>query len=59
MTAVFQAPYPINVDLSGRRVLVVGGGEVAARKVAGLLRAGAIVTVVAPEAVALRDVRTA
>ncbi|HEX9531066.1 MAG TPA: bifunctional precorrin-2 dehydrogenase/sirohydrochlorin ferrochelatase, partial [Acidimicrobiales bacterium] len=33
----------------GRRVLVVGGGRVAARKVAGLLPCGAIVTVVAPE----------
>jgi precorrin-2 dehydrogenase / sirohydrochlorin ferrochelatase len=52
VTAVFQAPYPVNLDLAGRRVLVVGGGEVAARKVAGLLRAGATVTVVAPEAVA-------
>ncbi len=49
--AVFEAPYPVNLDLSGRRVLVVGGGHVAARKVAGLLRAGAVVTVVAPEAV--------
>ena len=52
MTAVFQAPYPVNLDLAGRRVLVVGGGEVAARKVSGLLRAGAVVTVVAPDAVA-------
>jgi precorrin-2 dehydrogenase/sirohydrochlorin ferrochelatase len=51
VTSVFQAPYPINLDLAGRRVLVVGGGDVAARKVAGLLRAGAVVTVVAPEAV--------
>jgi precorrin-2 dehydrogenase/sirohydrochlorin ferrochelatase len=48
---VFQAPYPVSLDLHGRRVLVVGGGEVAARKVAGLLRAGAVVTVVAPDAV--------
>ncbi len=52
MTAVFQAPYPVNLDLAGRRVLVVGGGEIAARKVSGLLRAGAVVTVVAPDAVA-------
>lgn len=48
---VFQTPYPVNLDVRGRRVLVVGGGPVAARKVAGLLRAGAVVTVVAPDAV--------
>lgn len=50
--AVFRAPYPVNLDLSGERVLVVGGGRIAARKVAGLLGAGAVVTVVAPSAVA-------
>lgn len=50
MTA-FGQPYPVSLDLAGRRVLVVGGGAIAARKVAGLLRAGAAVTVVAPEAV--------
>ena len=33
--------YPLFADLAGREVLVVGGGEVAARKVAALLRAGA------------------
>ena len=41
--------YPLYVDLSGRAVLVVGGGPVAARKVAGLLAGGARVTVVAPD----------
>lgn len=49
---VFPAPYPVNLDLRGRRVLVVGAGPVAARKVGGLLSAGALVTVVAPDAVA-------
>jgi len=40
---------PIFVDLKGRIALVVGGGEIAARKVSLLLRAGADVRVVAPE----------
>lgn len=40
--------YPVELRLSGRPVLVVGGGEVAARKVAGLLRAGADVRAVSP-----------
>jgi precorrin-2 dehydrogenase/sirohydrochlorin ferrochelatase len=46
-----MSSYPVNLELTGQRVLVVGGGHVAARKVAGLLRAGAVVTVVAPDAV--------
>ncbi|MBU5612278.1 precorrin-2 dehydrogenase/sirohydrochlorin ferrochelatase family protein [Geomonas azotofigens] len=40
--------YPINLNLKGRLVVVVGGGKVAARKTARLLGAGARVTVVAP-----------
>jgi precorrin-2 dehydrogenase/sirohydrochlorin ferrochelatase len=40
--------YPVNLDLNGRACLVVGGGSVAARKVASLVAAGADVTVVAP-----------
>jgi siroheme synthase-like protein len=43
--------YPIVVRLAGRRVVVVGGGEVALRKVTGLVQAGADVTVVAPDVV--------
>ncbi|MCK6556717.1 bifunctional precorrin-2 dehydrogenase/sirohydrochlorin ferrochelatase [Candidatus Binatia bacterium] len=40
--------YPIYLRLDARPCLVVGGGEVAARKVHSLLAAGAAVTVVAP-----------
>ena len=42
------APYLAGLRLAGRRVVVVGGGPVAARRVAGLLDAGALVHVVAP-----------
>jgi len=41
--------YPVNLLVAGRRVLVVGGGAVAAEKVRGLLKAGADVRVVASE----------
>lgn len=40
--------YPVILDLTGQPCLVVGGGAVAQRKVAGLLAAGARVTVVSP-----------
>ena len=41
--------YPLFLKLAGRKVLVVGGGPVAAAKVAALRGAGAEVTVIAPE----------
>ena len=51
--------YPVFVDLRGKRCLVVGGGEVASRKVDSLIKAGGEVIVVAPELspalAALRD----
>jgi precorrin-2 dehydrogenase/sirohydrochlorin ferrochelatase len=40
--------YPVNLVLAGRRCVVVGGGQVAARKVEGLVAAGAEVVVIAP-----------
>ena len=42
-------PYPAGLFLDGRRVVVVGGGHVAQRRVPGLLVSGADVLVVSPE----------
>lgn len=41
--------YPIFLNLSGRRCVVVGGGEVASRKAWNLFQAGAEVVVISPE----------
>ena len=43
-----MALYPINLDVGGKRCLVVGGGKVALGKAQELLRCGAEVEVVAP-----------
>jgi len=40
--------YPSGLRLSGRKVVVVGGGHVAQRRVPGLIAAGAVVHVVSP-----------
>jgi uroporphyrin-III C-methyltransferase/precorrin-2 dehydrogenase/sirohydrochlorin ferrochelatase len=42
--------YPATLRLEGRRVLVVGGGRVATRRIPALVEAGAVVDVVAPDA---------
>jgi uroporphyrin-III C-methyltransferase/precorrin-2 dehydrogenase/sirohydrochlorin ferrochelatase len=41
--------YPLSLKLAGRRVVVVGGGSVAFRRVAGLRAAGADILVVSPQ----------
>ena len=43
-------PYPSGLRLAGRRVVMVGAGHVAQRRVPALLASGAVVTVVSPEA---------
>jgi precorrin-2 dehydrogenase/sirohydrochlorin ferrochelatase len=52
MTAPTMEYYPVFLSVTARRCVVVGGGEVAARKAESLLDAGAEVTVVSPEATA-------
>jgi uroporphyrin-III C-methyltransferase / precorrin-2 dehydrogenase / sirohydrochlorin ferrochelatase len=46
-----MAVFPVFLKLSGRRVLVVGGGPVAAGKLRALVDAEAVITVVAPQVV--------
>jgi len=40
--------YPVFLELAGRRCVVIGGGAVAERKVEGLLRSQAAITVISP-----------
>lgn len=40
--------YPVFLDIAGKPAVVIGGGQVALRKVEGLLDAGAHVTVISP-----------
>lgn len=44
-----EALFPVFLRLTGRKVVLVGGGKVAAAKLEALLDARAVVTVVAPE----------
>ena len=48
MTEQQFPPYPAGLRLAGRRVVVVGGGHVAQRRVPALLAVGAAVEVVSP-----------
>jgi uroporphyrin-III C-methyltransferase/precorrin-2 dehydrogenase/sirohydrochlorin ferrochelatase len=53
-------PYLLGLRLSGRRVVVVGGGAVAARRIPALLDAGAEILLVSPKATAsLEDLAAA
>lgn len=45
-----RALYPVNLDISGKRCLVVGGGIVAARKIRALLLCGGVVQIISPDA---------
>lgn len=44
-----MSEYPVSLNLTGKRVVIVGGGRIALRKIRGLLGCGAILTVVSPE----------
>ena len=48
MTTDFP-PYPSGLRLAGRRVVVVGGGHVAQRRIPGLIAVGADVVVISPD----------
>jgi uroporphyrin-III C-methyltransferase/precorrin-2 dehydrogenase/sirohydrochlorin ferrochelatase len=53
-------PYLLGLRLQGRRVVVVGGGAVASRRIPALLDAGAEIVLVSPQATAsLEDLATA
>ena len=60
MTAVQDEAYLMGLRLHGRKVVVVGGGTVAARRIPRLLSAGADVLLVSPEVTpALEDLAAA
>ncbi len=41
--------YPVFLDLTGKRCVIVGGGPVAERKCMSLIKTGALITVIAPD----------
>ncbi|WP_374983846.1 uroporphyrinogen-III C-methyltransferase [Streptomyces fradiae] len=45
-----QPAYPVGLRLAGRRVVVIGGGQVAQRRLPALIAAGADITLVSPSA---------
>ncbi|WP_165996723.1 NAD(P)-dependent oxidoreductase [Bacillus sp. Cs-700] len=44
-----MSEYPVSLNLTEKRIVIVGGGRIALRKLKGLLGCGAILTVVSPE----------
>ena len=44
-----KAYFPMFIDLTGKKILVAGGGAIALRRVRTLLRFGADIQVTAPE----------
>ncbi|MEU3355562.1 uroporphyrinogen-III C-methyltransferase [Streptomyces sp. NPDC037389] len=52
MARTEQAAYPVGLRLAGRRVVVLGGGQVAQRRLPALIAAGADVLLVSPSATA-------
>jgi precorrin-2 dehydrogenase / sirohydrochlorin ferrochelatase len=49
MKGVVMVYYPINLNLNRRKVVVIGGGRIAERKITGLIEAMAVVTVISPK----------
>jgi precorrin-2 dehydrogenase/sirohydrochlorin ferrochelatase len=49
MKSLNQGHYPMFLKIKGKKCVVVGGGEVARRKVRGLLECGANVEVISPD----------
>src|SRR4030066_774953 len=41
--------YPVFLDITGKRCVIVGGGQVAERKCKSLMKTGTLITVIAPE----------
>jgi precorrin-2 dehydrogenase / sirohydrochlorin ferrochelatase len=41
--------YPVNLNLTGKKAVIIGGGRIAERKIAGLLDTGAEITIISPE----------
>src|SRR5437867_6983889 len=41
--------YPVFLDIAGKPVVVIGGGNIAHQKIGNLIKAGAIITVVSPD----------